>query len=280
MTISRADLDEGVVRFSSNLPGPHRLFLIGLHPDEAGNVWPSVLSQIEEELCFGMVTAVYCFPGFPLERAVGEEKEDPNRCFPPPDDGVMKSPLYRRLHTIQQYVDECDELVDFHRYNKDDGGTVAFSFDDEGTRFAQSIGIPRVVEELVWMVEGAVALYAHRSGKNTLVIEAGPNSRTQQTDESVLEVVSRLLRDSKQRERNSNPMGRDLWPEGPAVLRCVRPIYQSELSTEQLQELSHLAHLGTLSESMERALDLEKSTRFLLINPESDPVAFACVEIK
>ena len=118
VTISRADLDEGVVRFSSNLPGPHRLFLIGLHPDEAGNVWPSVLSQIEEELCFGMVTAVYCFPGFPLERAVGEEKEDPNRCFPPPDDGVMKSPLYRRLHTIQQYVDECDELVDFHRYNK------------------------------------------------------------------------------------------------------------------------------------------------------------------
>jgi hypothetical protein len=242
-----------------------------LHPDEAGTVWLSLLSQVEKELMSGVVTLVYCFPGFPLERGVGARKEDPNRCFPPPDKSLAGDPLYSRLRVIQKHVDACDMLVDFHRYHKEDGGMVAFPFDEEGTIFARSIGIPRVVEGLVWMVEGAVALYAHRSGKKTLVVEAGPNSTTAQTDQRVLQVVSCILKEETVKDQEQ------FWPEGPKVLRCVRAISKSELSAERVSEMDCQRHLGKISEEMAQDLGLDLSARFLLVNLDSAPVAFACV---
>jgi len=273
VAISRLDIDEGVVRISSKSPGLHRLFLVGLHPDEAGTVWPSLLSQVEKELRSGTVTLVYCFPGFPLERGVGARKEDPNRCFPPPEKSGIDDPLYSRLRVIQKYVDACDMLVDFHRYHKEDGGMVAFPFDEEGTRFAQSVGIPRIVEGLVWMVEGAVALYAHRTGKKTLVVEAGPNRTTAQTDERVLRVVSHILREEMVNDEEEERV----WPSGPGVLRCVRAIAKEELSKKLSDEMACQKHLGAISEEMAQSLDLDLSTRLLLVNIDSDPVAFACV---
>jgi hypothetical protein len=274
------------VRVCANAEGPQILFLIGLHPDEAGFVWEPLVSLITDELKTGSLTLIHCFPGVPLERRVGPGKQDPNRCFPPPADFDPTDILQSRLNLVRQHVDACDVLVDFHRYHKEDGGMVAFPFDENGIAFGLEIGIQRIVVDLVWMVEGAVALYAHRSGKKTLVIEAGPKSRRKETDRRVLRVASRILEKiDGSLEVAPAPWIADKdmiseWPQGAPVLRCIRAIARSEVSDAQVQNLANQDHLGPISEVLARHLNLDLSARLLLVNPESDPVAFACVPVE
>lgn len=265
----------GISTHDSQEPGPSVLLLIGLHGDEAGQAEAPVRALVDAVLLRGTVRVVRCFPEQPDQRCVGPREEDPNRAFPP-DDAHM-DPFAQRQRLLMQLVEEAEIVIDFHRYHQRSGGPIAFPFDSWGQQLAQRIGITRIVLGLVDTVDGALAMWAHDRGRQALVLEAGPKSSGEDTDHDILIATHALLKALGM--ANSGPVAafRGTWPDGPALLRCHGAVGAEGLTRGQQRSLDEEEHLGPLSERVIATLGLSPDARLLMINPDADPVAFACL---
>jgi hypothetical protein len=266
---------EGISLHHSAEPGPSVLLLIGLHGDEAGEVEEPLRDLVGEILTRGTVRVARCFPDQPHQRCVGPRIEDPNRAFPPKD--THKDAFAERQRLLMTLVKEAEIVIDFHRYHQSAGGPIAFPFCSWGVDIAQNMGISRTVLGLVDTVEGALAMWAHREGRKTLVLEAGPKCMREDTDHNVLVATQHLLRTLHMTSRVPTREFRGQWPEGPSVLRCHGAVSAAGITEKQRRELVLEPHLGPLSERVIGALGLPDNARLLMINPDADPVAFACL---
>jgi len=265
----------GVTTHRSPEEGPVVLLLLGLHGDEAGDVEASLRALVDELLERGTVRVVRCFPEQPTERCIGPREEDPNRVFPPNDAHGDDFAVRQRL--LMRLVQDSEIVIDVHRYHQRAGGPIAFPFDAWGVEMARKMGVERTVVGLVETVDGALAMWSHLQGRRTLVLEAGPKSAVKSTDHDVLIAAHALLLalDMTTQALTEGYLGE--WPQGPPLLRCHGAVPAEGLTAKQREALDREPHLGPLSEKVVATLDLHPDSRLLMINPNADPVAFACL---
>lgn len=273
-----------IFEIAPDAEGPAVLVTVGLHPDEAGHIFGGMVQLVRTLLARGRVVLAHCFPPdlFPHatgSRFVGAERSDPNRSFTPHFLVDGTDAFSDRLRVLSQCIQSVDVVVDLHRYTKDDGGPVALPFDERGAELARKAGIPMLVHDLVSAIEGAFSLHAARAGKLPLVIEVGPRSPDGASDRNALSCLVGVLRALGMVAPEDHIGLGTRWPDGPSEFKLLRAIRRSELHPELLAQIGSLSHMAALPPALIADTGLPGSARLLMVNPEADPAAYACVPV-
>jgi hypothetical protein len=268
-----------VWEISTPEPTPSVLVTVGLHPDERGSVVDAIVHLVRALLLRGRVVVAHCFPDAPPERCIGPEKRDANRSFLPELLLEGSDPFRDRLRVLAELVTGVDYLIDLHRYTKADGGPVAFPYDGRGVDLALASHVPMIVTDVVSSVEGALSHYAAKRGVLPLVIEVGPREHARASDRNALSSLLGVLRALRMVGESDTLEPATAWPEGPKVFRLIRGIPKAQVSDDLRDALASLAHMAPLPPLLAHSLDLPADARLLMVNPEADPAAYACVPV-